>query len=208
MKVHFLRIIFSLIILLAANPAHALFELTGEFGYKTQVYGNDRQNDITERIYSSSVAVYLFEQTALELNYSYSDTITDEHQDIPITGTDVNIVGVVNTVESEVFGIGIRQLFANRKAMLRPLMSLGYAKQFTVDYTDITIQDADGGPTTLLRAEQSKNQSDSVFASFSLELRLMRFLALRGSVHTVFPAFEFDKMKDYQRYTAGFTWIF
>lgn len=202
------KILFFFCVFFSTENAFALFEMTGEFGYKTQVYGNDRANDLTERVYSGSIAMYLFERTALELNYSYSDTITDEHQSIPITGTNVNIVGMVNTVETTVYGIGIRQLFADRKAFLRPLLSLGYAKQFTEDYTDITIQNDGGGPITLLRSDESKYQNDSVFASFSLELRLARFLALRGSVHTVFPAFEFDKIRDYQRYTAGFTWIF
>lgn len=202
------KILFFFCVFFVTENAFALFEMTGEFGYKTQVYGNDRQNDLTERVYSGSVAMYLFERTALELNYSYSDTITDEHQSIPITGTNVNIVGMVNTVETTVYGIGVRQLFSDRKAFLRPLLSLGYAKQFTEDYTDITIQNEGGGPITLLRSDESKYSTDSVFASFSLELRLARFLALRGSVRTVFPAFEFDKIRDYQRYTAGFTWIF
>ena len=204
---YFYQAIFPLIAILISTNAHAMFELSGEFGYKTQAYGSSRENDMTERTYSGSLAMYLFETTALEVNYSYSDSITDEHQTIPVTGTTVNIIGVVNTVESEVFGLGIRQLFSSRKSVLRPMMSLGYAKQYVVDYTDITIQDS-SGVSSLLRTSQSRSKSDSVFASFSLELRLLKHMALRGSVQTVFPAFEFDKMKDYQKYTAGFTWIF
>ncbi len=204
---NFLAVLSILATILFSSDAFALFELSGEFGYKNQAYGSSRENDITERTYSGSLAMYLFETTALELNYSFSTSITDEHNTIAVTGTDVNIIGMVNTVESEVFGVGVRQLLASRKSMIRPLVSVGYAKQFVVDFTDITIQDS-AGQVTELRTGQSRSKSDSVFASFSLELRLIKHMALRGSVQTVFPAFEFDKMKDYQKYTAGFTWIF
>lgn len=201
------RLVALLGAMIVSTNAFALFELTGEFGYKSQAYGSSRENDITERTYSGSLAMYLFETTALEVNYSYSTSITDEHNTIAVTGTTINIIGMVNTVESEVFGLGVRQLLASRKSIIRPLISMGYAKQFVVDYTDITIQDSTG-TTSLLRTSTSRSKSDSVFASFSLELRIMKHMALRGSVQTVFPAFEFDKMKDYQKYTAGFTWMF
>ncbi len=201
------RLAVLIVAIFISKDAFALFELSGEFGYKTQAYGSARENDITERTYSSSLAMYLFETTALEVNYSYSTSITNEHNRIAVTGTTVNIIGMVNTVESEVFGLGLRQLFASRKSVLRPMLSMGYAKQFVVDYTDITIEDSTGAVAEL-RTAQSRSKSDSVFASFSLELRLIKHMALRGSVQTVFPAFEFDKMKDYQKYTAGFTWIF
>ena len=40
-----------------------------------------------------------------------------------------------------------------------------------------------------------------------LELKLTRTISLRGSVKTIFKAFEFDRAQDNVRYTIGFSWF-
>ncbi len=194
--------------LLCSFSAYAIFyEVDGEFGYSKKVYGADRQNSLTDRSYSSSIAAYLFEATAFELNF-YSgeeiNTVNDEFQlsnGISTTGSQVK-------VNTDVFGAGLRQSFAPRNAAIRPLLSLGYAKQFVKSKSSITYKLDSTGETILVEDPVVKNRYDSVFASFMLQIRLTQFISVKGSVRTVFPAFVFNKAKDNINYMAGLTFVF
>tara|TARA_R110002072_G_scaffold64203_1_gene159045 strand:+ start:18858 stop:19478 length:621 start_codon:yes stop_codon:yes gene_type:complete len=198
---------FSIIffIFFATQSSHALVELSGDFGYRKQVYGSQKQNDITDRSYGASIAVYLFDYTAVEFNYNQNETINDEHSTYSIDGT-YDVVGSYNRVMNYSYGIGIRQAFASRKALIRPSISLGYARQFTRDTTSLTILNTTSGSSFEISDDPTKLRSDSVFGTFSLELRLTKRLALRGSVNTIFPAFQTDKARDNIKYMMGFSW--
>ena len=183
-------------------------ELGFDFNYSKQVYGSVRQNSVRKRTYSGSYALYFLSTTALELNYSYGEEVTTENHDLQIEDTDYSIIGFQNVVESEVFGIGIRQAFAGPKSRLKPMISLGYAKQFIKDKSTITLRNNTNGAVTTLNNGSSQKRTDSVFGSFALQFRLMGSFFLKGSVKTVFPAFKTNLAKDYLTYSAGFSWMF
>ena len=111
-------------------------------------------------------------------------------------------------MRSAVYGIGIKQMFAPRSARLIPGISVGYAKQFVEYESDVTIEDT-GSKNRLKINNGTKNQRiDSVFGTFSLQLRMTERLSLKGSVKTLFPAFELKKARDNVKYSVGFTWVF
>ena len=88
------------------------------------------------------------------------------------------------------------------------MISLGYAKQEITDQTSYKIRvlgQQEGG-----RLEQPAElmESDSVFGTFALTVRLSQFFSIKTSVQTVFPAFDFNKAKDDLKYMAGIMWVF
>ncbi|MCF8060328.1 MAG: hypothetical protein K9K67_13585 [Bacteriovoracaceae bacterium] len=184
---------------------HALIELNGEYGVSTQKYGANRDNEIEATTIGGSVALYLFDLTAIELNYSQTETVTSETNVLTIDST-YDLIGQENNVLVYSYGIGIRQAFASRKARFRPSMSLGYARQFIRDTTQATFRNNITGNTFIVNDDVTKLRDDSVFGSFNLELRLTNTVSLRGSVKTIFRAFDFDKAQDNIRYLLGFSW--
>lgn len=190
------------------NQASAFTELSFEFAYDKQVYGAQKQNKQTSRDYSVSVAFYLFEMTALELNASQGEEETIENNTIAVTGTDVSIISLSTKVKSQVMGIGIRQAFAKRGALIRPLFSLGYANQELKDRTTFTFRNNTTGVVDRFSDPANTRRNDSVFASFALQIQLTKLFAIKGSVQSVFPAFKFDQISDDLKYTVGFSWIF
>ena len=199
------KIFFSALVLLMSSNVWALTEINGEFGYQKQVYGNTKQNDVTTRTYSGAVALYFFNYTALELNFSQEENITTEHNTISITGTGYSVIGMQNKVKNYNYGVGLRQAFAGKGAWLKPTLSLGYARQFITDQSSYTFQNDASGASFESVDDPYKSRSDSVFATFGLQLALTKTMAFRFSVNTIFPAFEFDRAQDNMKYLAGFT---
>lgn len=202
-----LKLSFFLAFLLFPLSSMALMEISGNFGYEKQVYGSTRQNDIVERTYSASWAWYMFSTTALELSYMRSETITDEHNEIAIDSS-VSVIGLENVVKSDLYGIGIKQLLASRKARLVPAISLGYAKRFISDHTDYTIRDEATGRTYIIHGDRTRLRSDSTFGTFSLQFRLGAGLSLKASVQAVVKGTEFNRAGDDVKYLVGFSWFF
>lgn len=203
-KTKFLVCLLSL--LFSAN-AFALMELSGRFSYDKTVYGDQRQNKITNRTWAGGLAVFIFNNTALEFNYSTSNEKTVENEVIPLTGYNVSLVGTQTTIDNEVFGIGFRQVIGHRKARIVPSISLGYAKQFITSYSDATYRDDVSLAQLTTTTPKVKSRVDSVFGTFSLKLNLTSRLSLNGSVNTLFKAFETDRAKDNLKYMVGFSWI-
>ena len=190
------------------TKAFAFTEFSFEFGYDKQVYGSQKQNKQTSRDYSVSVAFYLFEMTALEFNVSQGEEETLENNTIAVSGTDVSIISLSTKVKSQVYGVGVRQALAKRGAFIRPLFSLGYASQELKDRTTFTFRNNTSGVVARYSEPSNTLRSDSIFLSFALQLQLTKLFSIKGSVQSVFPAFEVDRISDDLKYTIGFSWIF
>lgn len=201
--------LFLFVSLSLINEAHAIiYEVGGNFGYDKQVYGTNRENSVTGRTYSGSLAFYLFQYTALELTYSENDRRTMETRNLAIEGTDFSLVSASNKVKSYYYGIGFRQQLGPKRAFLVPLISIGYAKQFIEGTSEFTYENDNNGMIISQKFEDPRQRIDSVFATFSLKLSLTRTISLNGTIKTVFKAFEIDRARDNMRYTAGLSWIF
>lgn len=186
----------------------AITELSGSFGYQKNVFGENKESDIVTRSYSASVAFYFWTRTAVEFNFFHNREDTTNRSAIPVSGTDVEVREINNQVTTDVYGIGLRQSLSPRDAIIKPLISLGYAKQFVSDVTEYTFYDTDTNEQFKFNDGETKSKEDSVFATFSLELQITHGLSLRGSVRSVFPAFEFERADENLKYMAGFTWMF
>jgi hypothetical protein len=195
-------------ILLFSARTYAMTEFSGEFGYKKQVYGSGRENDLVTRTYSSSIAFYFLSSTALEFNYYNQEDVTTETNTISITGSGYSVVGMQNKVRNYSYGVGLRQALAPKGAWLRPTISLGYARQFSSDFTTYTFKQDSTGTRFTSADDINKQRHDSVFATFGIQLALTKALALRASVNTLFTAFKFDQARDNVKYLVGFTWYF
>lgn len=182
-------------------------EIAFDFGYDRQIYGLQRQNSTVNRTYSAALSTYIFDYTAIDLNASRSTDITTENERYNVT-TGIDVVGQQNRVTSNVYGIGIKQMFAPRTARLIPGLSLGYAKQFLNYQSDLTVENTTNSARTNISAGTRKQRIDSVFGTLSLQLRMTERLSLKGSVKTLFPAFELDKARDNVKYAVGFSWVF
>jgi len=194
-----------------AFPISNLFgaiELSGNFGYNKMLYGTSKQNSLTTRSYTSSIALYFFRNTAFELNYHNSTNMRLANERYQITGVaNYSVIQSYSEVKYESFGIGLRHAFAPRGSPVRPLISLGYAKKFT-DSSGNTLFEHDSNGSQINVAHNSqKSREDSVFGTVQLQLRITNRLSLTGSVNTVFKAFEWDEAKNSLKYLAGFSWI-
>lgn len=197
-----------LIFLFYAVRSYAAMELNFDFSYDRKIYGDERQNKMVTRSYGGSWAWYLFQYTGLELNYTYQRDTTIENETYPITGTTYEVRSIENNIYTDVYGIGVRQVLATKGSRIVPMLSLGYAKQFVEDETTVTFVNTADGSQLISQSSDPKRRIDSAFMSFALRIALTQTFALKGSIKTLFPAFEFDKMKDDLKYNAGFSWFF
>ncbi len=193
---------------LQASQAHALMELGADFGYDRQIYGQDRQNKLANRTYSGVLAWYIFSTTALELNFTKNEQIITENNNVPIQGSTLRVKNTQNTVETGIYGVGIRQALLPQGYRLRPMISAGYARQFVESFTDYTIEDTSTGNIITFTDGPFKRRDDSVFAAFMLQWQLTRAFAIKGSIRTVFPAFNYNSARDNLKYLAGFSLFF
>lgn len=190
------------------QPVLSFYELDGEFAYDKQLYGTERNNKSVSRSYYASFASYFLTLTALEFNYSTTKDIDTRSDEYKLTGTDYTLISEQAIIESYSYGIGLRQAFANKNSFLVPTLSLGYARQITTYSTDYTYRNDLDSSTLFIQGDKKKQRQDSIFGTFSLKIQLTKNLSLKGSVKTLFPADDFNKAKDYLKYTAGFSWMF
>ena len=183
-------------------------ELDFDFSYSKNVFGEKRDNRVTDRSYGGSWALYLWNLTAIELNYYQSKETTIINDDNNIVNAGITRTSQQTIYETYVYGVGIRQAFAGRKSRFIPSLSVGYARTFNKSYGDSTFSFNDGSGTFVYHYKVSKTRSDNAFAAFGLKFAITRTFSIKGSVKTYFPADDFNKAKDNQKYTAGFSWFF
>lgn len=178
------------------------------FIYDKQIFGALRNNFQISRTYNINFAWYLTGRTALEIGYGLGTIKTTENTSYLIEGTGLEIIGHENIVKNINYSIGLRHSFAGRNAFLRPMLSLGYAKQEISDQTTYRIRLVDSDLESTLEQAPELMESDSVFATLALSISLTQLFSIKTSIQTVFPAFDFNKAKDDLKYMAGILWVF
>jgi hypothetical protein len=197
----------ALLILFPISSFAIVNEISGDFGYDRTLYGDSRQNSNVTKTFSAGLSTYFWNYTALDLNASRTKDVTTENQRYNIT-TGYDLVGQQNTITTDVYSIGVKQSFAPRTAMLVPSISIGYARQFTDNQQDIVIENTVAKTQFTQTGVTPKQRVDSVYGTFSLQLKMTDGLSLKGSVKTLFPAFKFNQAKDTLKYAFGFSWAF
>jgi hypothetical protein len=184
-----------------------IYELDLDFGYDKQIYGASRENSVVSRTYSAGISTYIFELTGIDLNFSSSkDTTSTNDRFTPVIGTD--IISTHSYVTTTVYGIGIKQMLLPKNNWVMPLLSIGYAKEFVNSSSDYTKEDTTTKIQSTSTYSVSKQRVDSVFGTFVLQFKLSDRFSLKGTVKTLFPAFEINKAKDNMKYLFGFSCVF
>jgi hypothetical protein len=191
-------------------PIHAFavaFEFDFDFGYDKQIYGINRENAIVSRTYSGGLSTYLFDLTAIDINVSRT-LETNTQSDRFNVATGVDLVSDRSTIRTDVYGVGIKQMFAGRNSFIVPILSVGYAKEFLEYSREVTLEDTTNLNRVTKNLGTNKQRVDSMFGAFILQFKMTDRLSLKGSVKTLIPALAFNKAKDNLKYLVGFSWIF
>ncbi len=189
----------------ASLAAAGEVELSGNFGYDKKIFGTDLQNYATTRTYSGQIAWYLLANTGLELNYSSSTDLVLQNENMVIAPTNDVLKEITNQVATKVYGIGFRQMLLPRGSIITPLLSVGYGRQITEERFQYIVYSYLLDETLTINVRRPPQTINSVFATFSLQIPLTSFLALKGSVSTIFPAFEYNSAKNNLKYLVGLT---
>ncbi len=195
-----------ILLFLISLSSHALFEINGQYGLDRQRFGETQQNKITSTTFSGSLALYLYNYTAIEINYGNTETLTDVVNNSSKTSEDFDLLSKTDKVVVESFGLGIRQSFAHRKARFIPTLSIGYAKRFAKNSSRGTFRRNADDEEFSYRSDVSKLRTDSVFATLGLNIKLTSMLSIRASAQTIFQAFQFNRAQDNMKYLFGFSW--
>ncbi|WP_372655294.1 hypothetical protein [Halobacteriovorax sp.] len=202
-----LKISVILLTTILSLNSYALIELGMDFSYDKDVFGTNRQSKNTSRTWAGSVATYLWEYTALEINYMENSDNTVINESVSYSDLDITILGQQTEIETKSYGLGFRQSFSSRKSLIQPSLSLGYARTFKRTKTNYTVRSDISGTSFTSVNPLIKQRQDSMFGTFSLKFRLSQRLSIRGSIQTYIRAFDWNSAKDDLRYTAGFTWL-
>lgn len=190
----------------AGSPARGFVELSGNYGFDSNRYGDDGYNRITDETYTAGMALYFLSMTALEFHYSRSDKTSKEilpSRSDDSTG-DYFLSESKNEVLTSVYGASIKQVFTlGRRGFLKPSVSLGYAKFIVTDKTGYTLKD-DAGQEISVVGTPRKRREDALYANLALGIRLTSRLSLQGSVQMVMPDFDLGRFDDNMKYLVGF----
>ena len=149
---------------------------------------------------------YIWEYTALELNYSRSNERLVDNRQTSTTDETITIKKIDSLVSTEVQGAGLRQSFAPRKSLIIPSLAVGYARLTTSGETSYTIDD--NGVEKEMNLSRDREVYDSAYLTFQLRFRLSRLMGLTLAAKSVIPDFDTSKADDNLTYSAGFSWVF
>lgn len=156
--------------------------------------------------YSANLAWYVWEYTAIELNYSRTTQGLKDDREVTTADTTITIKEIDSTVVTEVAGAGIKQAFAKRNSAIIPSISIGYAKYTTSGFSKYTLDDS--GTEKELEIEQDKEVFSSSYATISIRLRITQLVGFTLAAKTIMPDFDTSVAGNNVTYSAGFSWIF
>lgn len=159
--------------------------------------------------YQVNWAWFMWEYTALELNYSATtQRLLDDREvsTLDANGDPLTITEQDSTVVTEVSGVGIRQAFADRKASIIPSIAIGYAQYTTSGSTKYKLDI--NGVVVNFESEQDKEVFSSSYVTFSLRFRITQLIGLTLAAKAVMPDFETTEASNNMTYSAGFSWVF
>ena len=205
-----MRVLFCLLIMnLFVSKAWGLTELTAQIGHQKQAYGQDRKSDIITKNYYWGTAFYFFKAfTAIDVYYTHQTQI-DNGRNLNIHSGDSNLIidSSLTRVKTRSYGVGIKQAFAESGALIRPVLSVGYARQVVQNFKKITLRDQTTNITSEYSLTPEKRRYSSIFTTFSIQFKLVPGMALQTSVQTVFQAFKLNRFDDNLKYLIGLTWF-
>lgn len=208
-------IVCLLLTMFTTSIAHAYVDMGLHYSYTSrriegaEIVGSDK--DPGEAITTTqgqgiNWAWYMWEYTALELNYSQSTERLVDNRETSTDDASITIKEIDSTVISTVQGAGIRQALAGRKSTFIPSISIGFAKLTVSGKTSYTLDVS--GTEEQITLERDKETYNSSYATFQLKVRITKLMGLTFSAKTVMPEFETSEANNNLTYRAGFSWVF
>lgn len=166
---------------------------------------NQKATSTTETL-TFNWAWFIWEYTAVELNYSKSSRRLVDDREYATDDSTIKVIKQDSVFYTEVAGIGIKQSFANRKSFFIPSISIGYAKMVTSGERNYLFKiGTDEKPAS---DKTDKEEFNSSYVGASLRFRLTKLIGITLSARSVMPDFETDKLENNLTYSAGFSWVF
>ncbi len=175
-------------------------------GIETDANPDPGSAKTTSSGYVLNWAWFVWEYTALELNYSQTTQKMVDDRELATDDDSIIIKQRDSTVITQVSGVGIRQAFASRKSRIIPSLAIGYAKYTTSGTSKITLDNA--GTEVELEDEQDTQESSSSYATFSIRFRFTQLMGLTLAAKTVMPDFDTSEAGNNVTYSAGLSWVF
>ena len=210
------KLIFILFFLLSTQTALAYIDLNISYSYtKRRVEGVDEQGMTGENLGEAittrqgagiNIAWYLWEYTALELNYSESTERLVDNRKTVDASSGITINQIDSTVKTQVSGAGIRQAFASRKSRFIPSISIGVAKLVTSGNKKYELDD--NGTIINLSYDRDKEVYNSGYGSFQLAIRITQLMRLTLAAKTVVADYKTEDADKNLTYSAGLSWMF
>lgn len=211
-----MKVVFLFLSLLIAGDAYSYVDLSLSYsqstrrveGVETDLNPDPGDAITTSKGYSVNWAWYLWDRLAIEVNYgSSSERIVDDRSVSQISdGKTTTINQLDSVIETETIGAGLKLAFADRKAVIIPSLSLGYAKYKTSGKAtyDITID----GTDIIFEQEEDEETFNSSYAQASIRFRFTEYIGLTIAAKTVMPDFETSEAANNITYQAGLSWVF
>ena len=205
-----------LLILTLATNLHAYVDLQLGFSFSNRrVEAIDAEGNVDENggeATSSSRGVninwawYLWEYTALELNYAESEEIIEDSRVRASSDGAITFNNVRSTVKTKTQGVGVRQTFAPRSSRLIPSLSVGYARYITSG--DTFYKYTSGGIDSETTIESEEEITNSSYATATLAIRVTKLMRVTLSARTVVPGVDFNEADKNITYSGGLSWVF
>lgn|GEM_PF-6544163 len=190
------------------KEAKALVELTTTFYYRQQYGGANQEISSLDRIYTASLAVYLFSLTGIELSLSQERKEVISHTVTPISGTTFRINKMEQYQTNYIASAGIRQLLLPREFSFRPSLSAGYAQKTVRSYSNYYLEETLTLQNLFIAGEVKEIIIPSSFLSLLLQWKLTAGISLSGVVKSIVPGLEWDKWKNDLTYQVGLSFGF
>jgi hypothetical protein len=181
-------------------------ELDASYSWEKYYYGTLNENQFYNKNWLGSVAFLPWTFTAIQLDYVQGQSILLADQDYQAGGNN-SVVYQKTDVETQTFSINLRQAFAGSNSFIRPMVSLGWARRFTLNsgYTDFR-DNQNGGVTRVFQPNQELKQDLTQLALY-LKFRIFNGFFLTLSLRTLFEGFEIAKANQNLRFFVGISWL-
>ena len=156
--------------------------------------------------YRVNWAWYIWDYTAIEFNYADRAERLLDDREVVDSESGITIKEVDSITRSLVYGVGIRQSFASRKAAIIPSISIGFAKLVTSGKTEYTFEQS--GTEYVSTNKREKVESNSSYATVELAFRLTQLARITFGAKSVMENFEIEDADKNVTYSAGLSWMF
>jgi hypothetical protein len=181
-------------------------EVDASYSWEKYYYGASNVNEFYNKSWLGSVAFLPWSLTAIQLDFVQGQSILLADQDYQ-AGSNNNVVYQKTDVETQTFSINLRQAFAGNNSFIRPMVSLGWARRFTLNsgYTDY--RDNQSGEVTRIFQPDQELKQDLTQLALYLKFRIFNGFFLTLSLRTLFEGFEIAKANQNLRFFVGISWL-